>query len=266
MGDPRFGHPQPCDCQRATRQERQAAQAFHASNLTEAMRALTFEQFQLTAQARVAYACAREFAAKPHGWLFLRGGYGVGKTHLLAAITNVLLASLQQVPWSSANTNAVPGDTALERRGEWESEAVPQAPMHRAPESPTFPEPPEPRASRRYPLYVVAPVWLGYIRAGFDAHGSGLSEVAIARKQQAMEADVLLLDDLGAESETAWTQEQLYQVLNARYNTQAPTVIATNRLTQQLEPRIRSRLADWRLVEECVLAGPDRRSSRGRPE
>ena len=106
---------------------------------------------------------------------------------------------------------------------------------------------------------MVVPVWLDYIRAGFDAQGAGLSDSAIQRKQQAMTADVLLLDDVGAESETAWTQEQLYQVLNARYNARAPTVIATNRHPQQLEPRIRSRLADWRLVEECVLTGPDQR-------
>ena len=278
VGDPRFGQPQPCSCQRATRQQRLAAQAFHASNLTEQMQWLTFETFQPTAQTRTGYECARAFATEPLGWLFLRGGYGVGKTHLLAAITNALLGVdpggvAEGVggfgTGGGADNQEEPREPAAAMVGHWPGatrEVGAMSPVRREPREPHPRAPTRPRsaeqshdAGRRYPLYVVVPVWLDYIRAGFDAQGAGLSDSAIQRKQQAMAADVLLLDDVGAESETAWTQEQLYQVLNARYNTRAPTVIATNRLPQQLEPRIRSRLSDWRLVEECVLAGPDQR-------
>ena len=268
VGDPRFGQPQPCSCQRATRQQRLAAQAFHASNLTEQMQRLTFETFRPTAQTRTGYERARAFAAEPLGWLFLRGGYGVGKTHLLAAITNALLG-VDPGGVDNQEEPREPAAAVVGNRPGATREVGAMSPVRREPREPREPHPRAPTrprsaershdAGHRYPLYVVVPVWLDYIRAGFDAQGAGLSDSAIQRKQQAMSADVLLLDDVGAESETAWTQEQLYQVLNARYNTRAPTVIATNRLPQQLEPRIRSRLSDWRLVEECVLAGPDQR-------
>jgi DNA replication protein DnaC len=38
-----------------------------------------------------AYQAAVEYAQQPHGWLLFEGGYGVGKTHLSAAIANYRL-------------------------------------------------------------------------------------------------------------------------------------------------------------------------------
>ncbi|HUY75533.1 MAG TPA: DnaA/Hda family protein [Ktedonobacterales bacterium] len=264
VGDSRFGQPQPCACLRAARQQHLATLAFQASNLTEPMRAWTFETFQPTALSRAVYARARAFAADPQGWLFLRGGYGVGKTHLLAAITNALLTSDSGGATGGAARpgDGEPGESAAPAAGTASGTAKGPGAFADQTDSQSLRRPGGlgHTAARRYPLYVVVPVWLDYIRAGFDVQGGVLSDSAIARKQQAIEADVLLLDDMGAESETAWTQEQLYQVLNARYNARTPTVIATNLLPQRLEPRIRSRLSDWRLVEECVLLGPDQRS------
>lgn len=44
-----------------------------------------------TANLRLAFELAQQFAAKPEGWLILLGGYGCGKTHLAAAIANQLI-------------------------------------------------------------------------------------------------------------------------------------------------------------------------------
>lgn len=46
---------------------------------------------------KAAYEAARAYAADPQGWLFLRGPYGTGKTHLAAAIANHLAQSGRMV-------------------------------------------------------------------------------------------------------------------------------------------------------------------------
>jgi DNA replication protein DnaC len=62
-------------------------------------------------------------------------------------------------------------------------------------------------------------------------------------------AGVLLLDELGAEKETEWTREQLYRVINHRYNEGLPTLIA-------------SRIRDTRFGKDIVLTGPNYRARK----
>lgn len=51
------------------------------------LREKTFVAFERSRQSE-AFEAARTFTTQPHGTLVLFGGYGVGKTHLLAAIAN----------------------------------------------------------------------------------------------------------------------------------------------------------------------------------
>lgn len=112
---------------------------------------------------------------------------------------------------------------------------------------------------RAHPLYVVAPDFLDYLRDGFadDAIGADQS----ARMRQAIDADVLLLDDLGAEKRTAWTDERMYLLLNLRYNRRAPTVIASNVPYARLEERIADRMQDRAISREFALMGKSFRRS-----
>jgi DNA replication protein DnaC len=70
---------------------------------------------------------------------------------------------------------------------------------------------------------------------------------------------LLILDDLGVESPTPWAREKLYQILNHRYNAELPTVITTNHELEDLELRLRSRLADPDLCQIVVITAPDYR-------
>lgn len=73
------------------------------------------------------------------------------------------------------------------------------------------------------------------------------------------EADLLVLDDIGAHRGTDWWMESMYAVINARYDWMRPTVLTSNvtDLRAELGERIASRLSqDLVLV---VLDGPDRR-------
>jgi len=104
-------------------------------------------------------------------------------------------------------------------------------------------------------LYVIAPELLRFLRTGI---GTGDME---RRFDQAREVDVLLLDDLGAEQQTEWAEEQFYLLLDHRYRSQAPTVIATNLKPHDLPMRIRSRMQDRAFSQVIVMDGEDYRLS-----
>jgi DNA replication protein DnaC len=59
-----------------------------------------------------------------------------------------------------------------------------------------------------------------------------------------MAIEVLILDDLGAEHLTAWAQEQLFVLLNARYLAERATVLTSNDRPEALPARLQSRIAE----------------------
>lgn len=94
-----------------------------------------------------------------------------------------------------------------------------------------------------------------------------------------VDADVLLLDDLGAWKMTDWMNDTLFYILNQRYMTKRPTIITTNyqdasreealaadplRRREFLVERIGQRLRS-RLMEMCLVVriqGGDHRQAR----
>ena len=86
------------------------------------------------------------------------------------------------------------------------------------------------------------------------------------------EADVLVLDELGATVPTDWVRDTMYQIINRRYNDNKLTIFTTNYLDKQrsekeqvLEDRIGTRLRS-RLYEMCkivVMDGEDYRKQLG---
>lgn len=117
------------------------------------------------------------------------------------------------------------------------------------------------RAAGRYPLYVYSPDLLDFLREGM--HAPGASGDAYQRLTLVRECAVLLLDDLGAESETDWAAEQLQKLLDYRYRAEAPTVIASNLDPMDYPLRLASRLADTALVQHVYALGDDYRPERG---
>lgn len=50
--------------------------------------------------------------------------------------------------------------------------------------------------------------------------------------------DLLILDDLGKEKQTEWTNQVLYEVVNTRYENRKPIIVTTNYSAQELNERI----------------------------
>jgi DNA replication protein DnaC len=74
--------------------------------------------------------------------------------------------------------------------------------------------------------------------------------------------DLLHIDDVGAEKSNEWVLEELYSIVNARYEDERSIVVTTNildrdELREQITPRTVSRLTE--MCDELPLTGVDHR-------
>ena len=63
---------------------------------------------------------------------------------------------------------------------------------------------------------------------------------------------LLVIDDLGKEKITDWNREQLFTIINTRYENYLPVVITSNDTTEELERNVGGAIYS-RLCEMCVL-------------
>jgi DNA replication protein DnaC len=235
LGHPDFGKALPCRCVVEETEEQRSARLRRYSNLGPLTR-LTFDNLIGAGRSSnprdqetfaLCVATAREFAEEPRGWLVLLGPSGCGKTHVAAAIANGCI-----------------------ERG-------------------------------RAALFVVAPDLLDHLRSSYSqgrlptpaasSVGQAGAESVLGEDlpydqffEQVRNAPVLILDDLGAQSATPWAQEKLFQLINHRFNTQAPTVVTTALELEDLDERLASRLGDPSLSRVFRL-GATRSPKTGAP-
>jgi len=81
--------------------------------------------------------------------------------------------------------------------------------------------------------------------------------------EEVRSAPMLILDDLGTQNATSWAREKLYQILNHRYVSNAPTVITTANSIDEVDPRIRSRMLDTRRCAIYAITAPSFRGLVG---
>jgi len=116
------------------------------------------------------------------------------------------------------------------------------------------------RASQGFPvMFVVVPDMLDHLRATFNPN----SMVSYDRRfEEIRAAQLLVLDDLGTQAMKPWVREKLYQLFNHRYNARLPTVITTADSLDEIDPRLRARMGDRRLVVGVSITAP---SFKGKP-
>jgi DNA replication protein DnaC len=93
-----------------------------------------------------------------------------------------------------------------------------------------------------------------------DTHRAERSHVDLLDRLTAV--DLLHIDDVGAERTTDWVLEELYSIVNARYEDERSMLITTNildreALCEQITERTVSRLTE--MCDELPLLGHDRR-------
>jgi DNA replication protein DnaC len=106
------------------------------------------------------------------------------------------------------------------------------------------------------------PKLLAHIRRTYDSEPGGDSYLAFFERLTSV--DLLHIDDLGAEKKSDWVLEQLYALINERYEEKRSIVITTNfdrdELEEQIGPRIVSRLTE--MAEPLPMFGDDNRKER----
>ncbi len=93
-----------------------------------------------------------------------------------------------------------------------------------------------------------------------DAHRAERSHIELLDRLTAV--DLLHVDDVGAERTNEWVLEELYSIVNARYEDQRAMLVTTNildreALCEQITERTVSRLTE--MCDELPLLGHDRR-------
>ena len=116
-------------------------------------------------------------------------------------------------------------------------------------------------AGRSTAIYSV-PRILAMLRDTFD---DGAEWRATELIDRLTDVELLQLDDLGAERTSPWVLEQLYAVINARYEAQKAVLVTTNlskdELTEQVGARTVSRLTE--MCDQIPLHGEDHRLTVG---
>lgn len=97
-------------------------------------------------------------------------------------------------------------------------------------------------------IFQVVPDMLDKIRATYSSNQE--SEIEIVNSL--ISADLLILDDLGAQKLSEWNESKIYQIINARYAKKLPIVITANIPLLTFETYTGSRVWD-RLLEICTI-------------
>jgi len=98
-------------------------------------------------------------------------------------------------------------------------------------------------------IYGSAPNLLGKLeRERFARFGENTGEV----EQALLACDLLILDDLGAEFSTAFTQAAIYNIVNTRLMSAKPVIISTNLSTAQLNEKYGERVTS-RIIGNYVV-------------
>jgi DNA replication protein DnaC len=104
-------------------------------------------------------------------------------------------------------------------------------------------------------LFLTVPDLLDTLRFAYNDQDTTFEE----RFDEIRNAKLLVLDDFGTQNATGWAQEKLFQIVNYRYINKLPTVVTTNLALDEIEARLRSRLADPELVSKAKIDAPDYR-------
>jgi DNA replication protein DnaC len=103
--------------------------------------------------------------------------------------------------------------------------------------------------------FTQVPALLSQIRLAIGQN----DEVAKSIVERCGDVPLLVLDDLGSERVTDWVREQIFLIINSRYEEMLPTVVTTNDTLEELEKHVGQRIIS-RLMETCqglILDGED---------
>lgn len=97
-------------------------------------------------------------------------------------------------------------------------------------------------------VYRSTPRAFDWIKDGFGDGTSG------ARMQVLLDIDVLILDDIGAEQATEWSEARLFDIVEERSRHERTTVLTANIPLNRLSPRVASRVGGLAAVLPIIVS------------
>jgi len=108
-------------------------------------------------------------------------------------------------------------------------------------------------------LFITMPDLLASLRQAIELQSNTEQESFTTRMNVFKTAPVLIIDDLGAETSSPWSDSVLFEILDYRYRNRLATMIATNVNPDDFDYRIASRMQDTELSTVIENAAPDYR-------
>lgn len=97
-------------------------------------------------------------------------------------------------------------------------------------------------------VFQSVPELLGRLR---DSYGNGGGETEREIMRALMDADLVVLDDLGAEKVTDWTLDTLFRLVDGRYRAKRAMIVTTNVEASAISDYVGEKIADR--LYECLL-------------
>lgn len=97
-------------------------------------------------------------------------------------------------------------------------------------------------------IFQSVPELLARLKATYDKGNNDAGEAEIM--DALGECELLVLDDVGAEKPSAWSEERLYLLIDRRYRNKKATIITTNLAVSELDKALGIRATD-RLTQTC---------------
>lgn len=185
------------------------------SYFTQRVPTASFDSYACPPGDRAALRIAQGWT--PERGLYFVGEPGHGKTHLAVATARA---------WSQvATTIAVEVPKAVRIPDHYLSEVVERIAAR-------FPD--GPPSQQRIFVFVSAPDLLDRLRSTFDRENNESTEMLM---RELMDADLLVLDDLGAEKSTEWASEKLFRIIDGRFKDSRPIIVTSNLKLSQIGRR-----------------------------
>ena len=102
-------------------------------------------------------------------------------------------------------------------------------------------------------IFTTVPDLLDHLRMAFDPESNTRFD---KRFHDIVNIPILILDDLSVASATPWAKEKLFQIIEYRYLSKAPTVVTASDTIESMEekvPRFATRLLDTRICDVYAL-------------
>ena len=91
--------------------------------------------------------------------------------------------------------------------------------------------------------FISAPSYLKMLKSSFGEQDSARMDIR-AKIREYYDCDILIIDDLGAEKRSDWSDSELFDLIDSRYTNELPTIITSNKAIRELpeDDRLKDRI------------------------